>query len=74
VLLSHSPHRRGGRPGRRRRFEAPGTTEAPKELVRFTAAEGAGGHCECAARVLYHQRVFDWLDEVLEAPSRQHSP
>jgi hypothetical protein len=45
----------------------------PKELVRFTAAEGAGGHCEGAARVLYHQRVFGWLDEVLEAPSRQHS-
>jgi pimeloyl-ACP methyl ester carboxylesterase len=45
----------------------------PKELVRFTAAEGAGGHCEGAARVLYHQRVFDWLDEVLEAPLRQHS-
>ncbi len=42
----------------------------PKELVSFTAAEGAGGHCESAARVLYHQRVFDLLDKVLEAPSR----
>jgi pimeloyl-ACP methyl ester carboxylesterase len=40
--------------------------DVPKRLVRFTAAEGAGGHCEGAARVLYHQRVFDWLDEVLE--------
>ena len=37
----------------------------PKELVRFTAAEGAGGHCEALARSLYHQRVFDWLDEIL---------
>jgi pimeloyl-ACP methyl ester carboxylesterase len=36
-----------------------------KELVRFTAAEGAGGHCEGAARRLYHQRTFDWLDETL---------
>jgi pimeloyl-ACP methyl ester carboxylesterase len=36
-----------------------------KELVRFTAAEGAGGHCEGTARRLYHQRVFDWLDETL---------
>ncbi|QUH03267.1 alpha/beta fold hydrolase [Saccharopolyspora erythraea] len=36
-----------------------------KALVRFTAAEGAGGHCEATARRLYHQRVFDWLDEVL---------
>ena len=36
-----------------------------KKLVRFTAAEGAGGHCEGLARTLYHQRVFDWLDETL---------
>lgn len=43
--------------------------DVPKRLVHFTAAEGAGGHCEGAARVLYHQRVFDWLDEVLEGPS-----
>src|SRR5919108_110458 len=40
-----------------------------KELVRFTAAEGAGGHCEGAARRLYHQRTFDWLDETLASPS-----
>ena len=37
----------------------------PKELARFTAAEGAGGHCEALARSLYHQRVFDWLDEIV---------
>jgi pimeloyl-ACP methyl ester carboxylesterase len=37
----------------------------PSRLVRFTAAEGAGGHCEQTARALYEQRVFDWLDEVL---------
>lgn len=36
-----------------------------KQLLRFTAAEGAGGHCEALARTLYHQRVFDWLDETL---------
>jgi alpha-beta hydrolase superfamily lysophospholipase len=36
-----------------------------KALVRFGAAEGAGGHCEGTARRLYHQRVFDWLDETL---------
>ncbi|WP_182357979.1 alpha/beta hydrolase family protein [Tomitella gaofuii] len=34
-------------------------------LVEFTAAEGAGGHCESHARALYHQRVYDWLDETL---------
>jgi acetyl esterase/lipase len=37
----------------------------PKVLVRFTEAEGAAGHCESLARSLYHQRVFDWLDEML---------
>jgi hypothetical protein len=28
-------------------------------------AEGAGGHCEALARTLFHQRMFDWLDETL---------
>ena len=37
-----------------------------KALVHFTSAEGAGGHCETTARRLYHQRVFDWLDETLK--------
>jgi pimeloyl-ACP methyl ester carboxylesterase len=37
----------------------------PKALVRFSLAEGSGGHCEALARTLYHQRVFDWLDEVV---------
>jgi alpha-beta hydrolase superfamily lysophospholipase len=36
-----------------------------KTLVRFTAQEGAGGHCEGMARRLFHQRVYDWLDEML---------
>lgn len=39
--------------------------DAPKRLLKFSAAEGAGGHCEAMARSLYHQRVFDWLDETL---------
>lgn len=25
----------------------------------------AGGHCETLARSVYHQRVYDWLDETL---------
>lgn len=37
----------------------------PKAFVRFLTAEGAGGHCEDTARSLYHQRVHDWLDDVL---------
>jgi pimeloyl-ACP methyl ester carboxylesterase len=36
-----------------------------KTLVRFTSAEGAGGHCEATARRLFHQRAYDWLDETL---------
>ena len=39
----------------------------PKTLLRFTAAEGAGDHCEMGNRPLYDQRVFDWLDETLAA-------
>jgi pimeloyl-ACP methyl ester carboxylesterase len=38
---------------------------APKTLVPFTTAEGAGMHCEMMARSLYHQRLYDWLDETL---------
>ena len=37
----------------------------PKEYVLFTAAEGAGSHCEATARTLYHQRAYGWLDGVL---------
>ena len=37
----------------------------PKTLIRFTDEEGAGDHVESMARSLYHQRSFDWLDEVL---------
>jgi len=40
-----------------------------KHLVHFTAAEGAGGHCESLSRSLYHQRIFDWLDDTLRVSS-----
>lgn len=46
-------------------FEA--LTVERKVLVPFTGAEGATGHCEGAGRRLYHQRVYDWLDETLAA-------
>lgn len=36
-----------------------------KTLLRFTPAEGAGGHCEATARRPFHQRVYDWLDDTL---------
>jgi Prolyl oligopeptidase family len=37
----------------------------PKELIRFTAAEGGGRHCEPLAPALRDARVFDWLDRHL---------
>jgi alpha-beta hydrolase superfamily lysophospholipase len=35
----------------------------PTTLMRFTAAEGADGHCEMGNRSLLNRRVLDWLDE-----------
>jgi hypothetical protein len=50
-------------PGQPRRlYEA---LSCPKELVSFTAAEGADSHCEPKAFGLRDQRMFDWLDETL---------
>jgi hypothetical protein len=37
----------------------------PKTLLRFTAAEGAGDHCELASRSLANRRMLDWLDATL---------
>lgn len=36
-----------------------------KELIRFTAEEGAGDHCEMFNRSLLNNRALDWLDGVL---------
>ncbi len=38
----------------------------PKKFVTFTAAEGAGDHCEAGARTLFHARAFAWLDQLLQ--------
>jgi hypothetical protein len=38
--------------------------KCPKTLMRFSAAEGAGGHCEMGNRSLL--RLLDWLDEQFE--------
>ncbi len=38
----------------------------PKALLRFTAEEGADGHCEMQNRSLLNRRVLDWLDEQFE--------
>jgi hypothetical protein len=39
----------------------------PKELVRFTAAEGASRHCEPMGLAVRDARVFDWLGRYLQA-------
>jgi hypothetical protein len=39
----------------------------PKELVQFTAAEGADRHCQPMGRALTDQRMFDWLDSIIAA-------
>ncbi len=40
-------------------------TVADKQLITFTAAEGADDHCEAAARTLFDARAFAWLDDRL---------
>jgi dienelactone hydrolase len=40
--------------------------ECPKTLMRFSAMEGAGGHCEMGNRSLLNGRVLDWLDEQFD--------
>ncbi len=43
----------------------------PKHYFHFTNEEGAGEHCECGARTLFHQRAFDWLDDIFAISSRR---
>jgi dienelactone hydrolase len=38
----------------------------PKNVVKFTAAEGGDLHCEPKAPGLRAQRIFDWLDQTLK--------
>ena len=38
---------------------------APKKLLRFTTAEGAGAHCHPGAQRLAFGRIYDWLDDTL---------
>ncbi|MGC7268311.1 dipeptidyl aminopeptidase, partial [Mycobacteroides abscessus subsp. abscessus] len=41
--------------------------QCPKTYLKFTEAEGAGEHCHEGALLLFHQRMFDWLDDVVGA-------
>jgi pimeloyl-ACP methyl ester carboxylesterase len=39
---------------------------APTQYTKFTDMVGAGGHCEGMGQSVFHQRIFDWLDETLD--------
>jgi pimeloyl-ACP methyl ester carboxylesterase len=41
-----------------------GRLSCPTTLLRFSALEGAGDHCELQNRWLANQRILDWLDEL----------
>ncbi|QOY90790.1 alpha/beta hydrolase family protein [Paludibaculum fermentans] len=41
-----------------------GALRCPKTLLRFSASEGAGDHCEMMNRTLLNRKVLDWLDEL----------
>jgi pimeloyl-ACP methyl ester carboxylesterase len=45
--------------------------KCPRSFMRFKEAEGAGEHCEAGARLLFNQRIFDWLDKTLTAEDRR---
>jgi acetyl esterase/lipase len=51
----------GGRAGRL----FAGLKDARSQFVQFTAAQGAGEHCESGARTAFHQHAFDWLDQIV---------
>lgn len=38
----------------------------PKQFRRFTLAEGADGHCEGMAPIVFWTAAFDWLDGVVK--------
>lgn len=62
-LLILSPENEQFWPGQAEQLAA--LTASVSTLVRFTAAEGADGHCQPLGRALTAQRMFDWLDERL---------
>jgi hypothetical protein len=46
-----------------------------RTMITFSAAEGAGFHCQAGAQLLGSQRIFDWLDEELaQGGGRQVTP
>jgi hypothetical protein len=62
-LLITDPENEQFWPGHSRRLAE--MAAGPTAPIRFTAEEGADGHCEPKTPALRAQRVFDWLDEQL---------
>jgi hypothetical protein len=50
---------------RRRQRQRDGGRDTTTAFRLFTAAEGAGGHCEEGVRNRFHEVAFDWLDETV---------
>ena len=42
---------------------------APRQLIRFQNADGAGDHCELLNRSMANRAILDWLDETLGVSS-----
>jgi len=42
----------------------------PKEFMLFTAEEGAEEHCQIGAATTSQERIFGWLEEVLDGRTR----
>ena len=40
---------------------------APKQLIRFRDADGAGDHCELLNRSMANRAILDWLDATVGA-------
>ena len=68
-LLITSPEGEQFWPGQAEQLAA--LTQNVSTMVRFTAAEGAGEHCQPLARTLTAQRMFDWLDDQIGSPTSQ---
>ena len=64
-LLITSPENEQFWPGQSEKLAE--LTPDVSEVVEFTEAEGADGHCQPMARTLTHERVLDWLDRQARA-------
>ena len=36
----------------------------PKDYMLFSAKDGAGAHCQCGAKLIGNERIFEWMENV----------